>query len=322
MVYLDAENNRSYQQGKVRNGENEENLQGSLNPERGNEQNSEQGPLSRRYTEQSMQTVATINSLTLHEYWDEDFSNVTFVQHSLNSLSFNTLAANIDLQPFMARNQPDRLENPVMDWIVPDGQNKKLRDHRNKLMSEEMSPDGGPVMYINLSNLGPYFSSLNFLIDMVIGHIFVLHKRRWVRTWLTCTQNQTPPDELGTKIQEASNMYWNRLIEKNEMSLQRISNSKPRTISSTTSQVPPPQPRITPQPPPLPRIDNAELYTIHDEPMPLQIRRTYIRDQTRNAHTYIMEYSATLVMIKERRYIEEELWDRLRIIYRRVDVVR
>ena len=88
------------------------------------------------------------------------------------------------------------------------------------------------------------------------------------------------------------------------------------------SQVPPPQPRITPQPPPLPRIDNTELYTIHDEPMPLRIRRTYIRDRTRNAHTYIMEYSATLEMIRERRYIEEELWDRLRIIYGRKDVVR
>ena len=35
-----------------------------------------------------------------------------------------------------------------------------------------------------------------------------------------------------------------------------------------------------------------------------------------------MEYSATFEMIKERRYIEEELWDRLRFIYGRVDVVR
>ena len=135
-------------------------------------------------------------------------------------------------------------------------------------------------------------------------------------------QNQTPPDELGTKIQEASNTYWNRLIEKNETSLQRISNSNTRTISSTASQVPPTQPRITAQPPPLQRNDNAELYTIHDELMPLQIRRTYIRDRTRNAHTYIMEYSTTLEMIKERRYIEEELWDQLRIIYGRVDAVR
>ena len=135
---------------------------------------------SQRYTEPSVQAVITANTPTLHEYWDEDFSNVTSAQHGINSLSFNTLAANIDLQLLTSRNQPDRLENPVMDWIIPDGQNKKLRDHRNKSMSEGMSPDGGPTIYINLSNLGPYFSSSNFRIDMVTGCVFVLHKRRWV----------------------------------------------------------------------------------------------------------------------------------------------
>ena len=97
-------------------------------------------------------------------------------------------------------------------------------------------------MYINLSNLGPYFSSSNFLIDMVMGYLFVLHKRRWVRTGLTCTQDQTPPEELGAKIQEASNMYWNKLIEKNATSLQRISNKDIRgNIVNETTQVPTPQ---------------------------------------------------------------------------------
>ena len=76
------------------------------------------------------------------------------------------------------------------------------------------------------------------------------------------------------------------------------------------------------QPPPLPRIDNPELYTIHDKLMPLRIRRMYIKDRMRNTHTYIMENSATLEMIEERRYMVDELWDRLRIVYGRVDAVR
>ena len=42
-------------------------------------------------------------------------------------------------------------------------------------------------------------------------------------------------------------------------------------------------------------------------------------DRTRNAHTYIME---TMEIIKEKSYRTEELWDRLRIMYGRVDVVR
>ena len=259
MVYIDGNNHESRSIRVSRNGKTNENSQNSLNGETKAEQAVEQGPLSRRYTEPSIQAIITVNSPTLQEYWDEDFLDVTSAQHGLNSLSFNTLAANIDLHSLTLRNQPDQLENPVMDWIVPDRQNKKLRDHRNKLMSEATSPDRGPAMYINLSNLGPYFSSSNFLIDMVTGYIFVLHKRRWVWTGLTCTQNQTPPEEFGVKIQEASNTYWNKLIEKNETSLQRISNKETRrnVVNEIT------------QPPPLPRIDNPELYTIPDELMPL-----------------------------------------------------
>ena len=158
---------------------------------------------------------------------------------------------------------------------------------------------------------------------MVTGCVFVLHKRRWVQTGLTCTQNQTPPEELGAGIQEASNTYWNRLIANNKTSLQKISNKDiRRNVLNETAQVPTSQPVLMAQPPPLPRIDNPELYTIHDKPMPLQIRRMYIKDRMRNAHMYIMEYSATLEMIKEKRYVLDELWDRLRIVYGRIDAVR
>ena len=286
MVYIEGNNHENGQTAVTRDGESEGNSQNLLNHKTESDQVNEQGPLSRRYTEPSVQAVITANLPTLQEYGDEDFSNVTSIQHGINSLSFNTLAANIDLQSLTSRNQPDRLENPVMDWIVPDGQNKKLRDHRNKLMSEGTSPDRGPAMYINLSNLGPYFSSLNFLIDMVMGCVFALHKRRWVRTGLTCTQNQTPPEELGTRIEVASNTYWNRLIANNETSLQRISNKDiRRNTLKETAQVPVPQLVLMAQLPPLPRINNPELYTIHDELMPLCIRRTYIKDRTRNAHT-------------------------------------
>ena len=178
MVHIDGNNPENHSVRVTQDDKTNENLQNLLNRETEAEQTSEQGSLSQRYPEPSVQAIMTANSPTLQEYWDKDFSNVTSVQHGINSLSFNTLAANIDLQSFTSRNQPDQLENPVMDWIIPDGQNKKLRYHRNKLMSEGTSPDGGLAMYINLSNLGPYFSSSNFLIDMVMGYVFVLHKTR------------------------------------------------------------------------------------------------------------------------------------------------
>ena len=48
------------------------------------------------------------------------------------------------------------------------------------------------------------------------------------------------------KIQEASNTYWNKLIEKNETSLQRISNKEvSRNVVSEITQIPTPQPAIT-----------------------------------------------------------------------------
>ena len=202
MVYIDGNNHDNRSIRVTWDGETNKNLRNSLNHKTEVEQTFEQGPLSRRYMEPSVKVIITANSPTLHDYLDEDFSNLTSVQHGINSLFFNTLAANIDLQSLTSRNQPDQLENPVMDWIIPDGQNKKLRDHRNKSMSEGTSPDGGPAMYINLSNLGPYFSSLNFLIHMVTGYVFVLHKRRWVQTGLTCTPNQTPTKELGAKTKK------------------------------------------------------------------------------------------------------------------------
>ena len=103
-------------------------------------------------------------------------------------------------------------------------------------------------------------------------------------------------------------MYWNRLIANNETSLQRISSKDiRRNILNETAQVPTPQPVIMAQLSPLPRIDNPELYTIHDEPIPLQIRRMYIRYQIRNTHTYIMEYSATLEMIDESLATDDRL---------------
>ena len=107
MVYIDGNNHENCSLRVTRDGESNENSQNSFNHETEGEQTSEQGPLSQRYMEPSVQAVITATLPTLQEYWDEDFSNVTSVQHGINSLSFNTLAANIDLQSLTSRNQPD-----------------------------------------------------------------------------------------------------------------------------------------------------------------------------------------------------------------------
>ena len=86
MVYIERNNRENMSTRVSRSGETNENLQNSLNHETEVKQVVDQGPLSRRYTEPSIQGVITANSPTIQENWDEDFSNVTSVQHGLNSL--------------------------------------------------------------------------------------------------------------------------------------------------------------------------------------------------------------------------------------------
>ena len=95
------------------------------------------------------------------------------------------------------------------------------------------------------------------------------------------------------------------------------SNTDTDRVTETTSQL-----VMTPQLPLLSRIHNPELYMIHEESMPLRIRKTYIWDRMRNAHIYIMEYSSTKEMEKEKQYVRDQLWNRLQIIYGHVDAVR
>ena len=90
MVYIEGNNHENMSTRVSRSGKTNENLQNSLYREAEIEQVVDQGPLSRRYTEPSIQGVITANSPTVRKCWNEDFSNVTSVQHGLNSLSFNT----------------------------------------------------------------------------------------------------------------------------------------------------------------------------------------------------------------------------------------
>ena len=123
MVYINGSNHRSQQTRVSSNEEHSKNSQNSVSPRIEQEQTKKEGPLSWRYTEPSLQGAVKVNLPMLQKYWDEDFSNITSIQHGINSLSFSTLAANINLQSLTTRSQPDWLENPVMDKIVPVLQN-------------------------------------------------------------------------------------------------------------------------------------------------------------------------------------------------------
>ena len=73
MVYIEGNNCENMSTRVSRSGQINENSQNSLNCETEVEQAVDQGPLSRRYTEPSIQGVITANSPTVQEYWGEDF---------------------------------------------------------------------------------------------------------------------------------------------------------------------------------------------------------------------------------------------------------
>ena len=107
MVYISGNNPRSQQTRVNQDEESNKNLQISLNHRVEHEQMDKHGHYLKGTWSHQCKGDITVNLPMLQEYWNEDFSNVTSVQHGINSLSFNTLAANIDLQSLTSRSQPD-----------------------------------------------------------------------------------------------------------------------------------------------------------------------------------------------------------------------
>ena len=81
-------------------------------------------------------------------------------------------------------------------------------------------------------------------------------------------------------------------------------------------------PRHFEAPPPLPAMDEPEVYVLHPDVMQVNTRKNYVRDRMRAALIYISEYEETKCMMTEGQYNNEELLVRLRAVFGRVDQVR
>ena len=68
-------------------------------------------------------------------------------------------------------------------------------------------------------------------------------------------------------------------------------------------------------PPPLPAMDEPEVYVLHPDVMQVNNRKNYVRDRMRAALIYISEYVETKRMMTEGRYNNEELLVRLRAVF-------
>ena len=75
-------------------------------------------------------------------------------------------------------------------------------------------------------------------------------------------------------------------------------------------------------PPPLPVMDEPDVYVVHPDAMETNMRRNYVWDWMRVALIYISEYAETQKMQSEKKYRDEDLLVHLRAVFGRVDRIR
>ena len=75
-------------------------------------------------------------------------------------------------------------------------------------------------------------------------------------------------------------------------------------------------------PPPLPMMDEPEVYVIQPDAMDTNMRKDYVRDCMRAALIYISDYAETQKMLTENRYRQEDLLVQLRAVFGQVERIR
>ena len=75
-------------------------------------------------------------------------------------------------------------------------------------------------------------------------------------------------------------------------------------------------------PPPLPAMDEPNIYILHPDAMQTNTLINYVCDRMQAALIYISEYAETKWMMTENRYRNEDLLVRLRAVFGCVDRIR
>ena len=192
-------------------------------------------------------------------------------------------------------------------WIVPDGTNRNLGEVTDRKKAD-LTPGGGSSgsMVITLPRIAPYFGTQFFLVDIDTGELFTLIQQQWRRTGLSCAEQPFAITQLMEKVERMGQIMQAELEAEQQtpvMLLQRT-------------------PGPFEVPPPLPAMDEPEVYVTQQDVMDTNMRKNYVRDRMRAALIYISEYAETQRMLSENKYHQEDLLVHLRAIFGRVDRVR
>ena len=218
-----------------------------------------------------------------------------------------------------AKTTPKKTFLPL-DWIVPDGRNKTLEEIEEAKVANLPSPGGGHgSVTLSLPHLQPFFGETTFLVDLDTAQLFIWFKKRWLRTGMSCSKVRYDTRSIEHYIEESSRK-WRETHLKEEDTQQLVIRDLSRDFLNLPGTNTNQQKKKTL--PDLPRLAEPSFYKVTNEPLRLETRRNFIRDRTRVALTYILEYQQTMKWIQDNAYPQEELKQRLQIFYGRTDTLR
>ena len=233
-----------------------------------------EGPLNLRYTQQTVRSDLDVQPSkgprkqeedlgdTIGAFMDEGYEDIlrtSQLRTSFSLLSFNSA--------------PTRPTMPLA-WIVPDQTNRTLEEITDKKIANGVSPGGGTgAVIVCLPNLEAAFTTKYFLVDLETGEVFAFITQMWRRTGLYCTRQPHNIEDLKRKIESYSRAMKIELENEDQTPLTQSRNEN-KMFS----------------PPPLPLMDDPEVYVTHSDVMHIATRRNYVRDRMRAAITYINEY--------------------------------
>ena len=178
----------------------------------------------------------------------------------------------------------------------------------DKKVSSVTYPGGGQagVIVVNLQRLEPYYRTQFFLADLETGELFAFVQQQWRCTWLYCSSQPFSVNQLMNKV--------GRHGQAMEAELETEQQTPLMDLGRTPGQF-----KVLP---PLPTMDEPEVYVVHPDAMEMNTRKNYVCDRMRAALIYISKYAEIQKMITEIRYRNEDLLIRLRAVFLQVDRIR
>ena len=244
--------------------------------------------------------MGNVTTDLLDQYIDENYADVLRTS-LLNPSSYLSLPS--------VKTSPHHTQQRLiaMDWYVPDGSNHRIVEIPEKKIADFLPGGGTGALILTLTRLLLHYNMTRYLIDIDTGEVFGWIANQWGRTGLYCSSQPFVISELMAMTTHCSAALQIDLEQEQQTSVIQLAGAE------RTNTIPLP---------PLPLLPEPDAYVQHSDAMTLNMRRNYVRDRTQAALTYISEYETAQKWENDPQYDEQQVRQRLQIIYGKADQVK